>query len=365
LISFVVGFRYEVGVDWQGYKDGFIAIKNNLYLSYTDQYWEFAYLYINKIIAELGLSSEWMFFTVAFISWYFIFKSINQKLLPLLIFFLFVDEYFFWSMNGVRQFAAMAIWLVAIKQIINKKFFKFVFFIFIASLFHKSALLLFPFYFVPYLWIEKDQQPKRLDCRHVVRSGNQALRVFHHFYGFVKDYMWIVVFFITLIIGSNSQFVNGVESIIIFFANKFEIIESYSRYVYSGKFIIHEETTIGLGFLFKLIVNFILIMMGINITKAYPKTKTYFFIFFVGVILFNLSYNIQLMGRINNYFIILRSILLSISVYHFWKVQKYRIFVIGFCSLYFVLFITAIYNSSNMCSPFEFSFWGGTGFLGY
>ena len=120
LIAFIVGFRYEVGNDWEGYKIGFETIKNSPYLSFSNQYLEPGYFFINKIIANLGLSYEWMFFTVALLTWYFYFKSVPKFLLPLFIFFLFVDEYFFWGMNGVRQFVAMSIWLVAIKYIINK-----------------------------------------------------------------------------------------------------------------------------------------------------------------------------------------------------------------------------------------------------
>ena len=325
ILSFVVGFRYEVGVDWEGYKDSFISIKDSPSLSYSDQYMEFGYFYINKAVAMLGLSYEWMFFTVALISWYFIFKSVPKLILPLLIYFLFVDECFFWSMNGVRQFTAISIWMVATRYIINRNIKKYILLLLIASLFHRTALILIPFYFIPYQVI-------------------------------YKKYIWIGLFLLSLLIGSSNIFVNFVESIIIYLGQKIEIIGLYVRYVESNKFMINEETQVGLGFLFKISVNLFIILISGRVIKKYPQTIVYFMLFFIGAILFNLSYNIQLLGRINQYFLILRSVVLAIFIYHFWQIPKYRIFVASFCSLYFLIFLKAIYNSVNMCSPYQFSF---------
>ena len=97
IMSFIVGFRFKVGVDWEGYKEYFEHIASDPNLQFTDQTFELGYFYLNKIISATGLSYEWMFFTVAFISWYFFFKSISQNLLPILILFIFLDEFFFWA----------------------------------------------------------------------------------------------------------------------------------------------------------------------------------------------------------------------------------------------------------------------------
>ena len=89
IISFIVGFRYQVGVDWESYKDVFIQIKNNPSVQFLDQTDEPGFFYINKIIATMGFGYQWMFFTVAFISWMFIFKSVPKTILPFFIFFLY------------------------------------------------------------------------------------------------------------------------------------------------------------------------------------------------------------------------------------------------------------------------------------
>ena len=257
--------------------------------------------------------------------WHCYFKSVPKFLLPLFLFFLFVDEYFFWGMNGVRQFTAMGIWLVSIRYIINKNLVKYIFLLVIASLFHRSVLILLAFYFIPYIKLN-------------------------------KKVLWIGLFLGSLIIGSSSAFVSLVESIIVWLGQKIEILGFYLRYMDSNLFGINEEIQVGFGFLFKILVNFFIIIISGKVIKQHPETTVYFIIFFIGAILFNLSYNIQLLGRVNNYFLILRSVVLTLAVWYYWKNPKYRYAIIGFGSLYFILFLKAIYNSSNMCSPYQFSF---------
>ena len=45
LISFIVGFRYDVGNDWVGYVDIFNYIGSDTSLSFEDQYYEFVFVY--------------------------------------------------------------------------------------------------------------------------------------------------------------------------------------------------------------------------------------------------------------------------------------------------------------------------------
>ena len=111
IISIIVGYRYNVGVDWDGYRIAFIDSKN---LTFEDNSFELGYFTISKIINLLGFSYQQFFFLINLITWYFIFKSIPKKLLFYFIFFLFCTEFFFWSMNGIRQFTAISIFLFSI-----------------------------------------------------------------------------------------------------------------------------------------------------------------------------------------------------------------------------------------------------------
>ena len=119
IIAFVVGFRYGVGTDWEGYKSIYEYISYGIKpfsigFNIPTYAVEWGYYIINQWVADLGGNSEIMFFLVALISWYFIFKSVPLVLLPLFLFFFFFYEIFFWSINCVRQFVAIGFFLYSI-----------------------------------------------------------------------------------------------------------------------------------------------------------------------------------------------------------------------------------------------------------
>ncbi len=323
IIALFIGFRYKVGVDWEGYRNDFFALKKNVNPSFFSQSYELGYYIISLVIAKIGLSYQWLFFLVALISWIFIYKSIPTFLLPLLIFFIFVDEFFFWSMNGMRQYAAMSIWLFSIRYLSNKQFIKYIICILFASLFHTSALLFIPLYFIPYQKLFQRQ-------------------------------IWFILFIISFIIGSSGLFLKMVENSLISLSHVIPFLKSYLHYIENNRFFVDESVKVGFGFYFRIIVNALIIFFSYRVVKTYPKTSIYFVLLFFGIILFNLTYNISLLGRFNNYFLFIRTIVLAILVYYYWRIPQYRIFVIAFCFLYFILFIFAIYNSSNLCNPFRF-----------
>lgn len=62
---------------------------------------------------------------------------------------LFLALIFFFTFTYLRQVLAVSIAWLSIRYIIDRKFWKFLLVIIIASLFHNSAIILFPFYFLP------------------------------------------------------------------------------------------------------------------------------------------------------------------------------------------------------------------------
>jgi hypothetical protein len=324
IISIVVGFRYQVGVDWESYKEVFFHIKNNPSIQFFDQTDEPGFFYINKIIAGLGLGYQWMFFTVAFISWFFLFKSVPKTILPFFIFFLFADEYFFWGMNGVRQFVAIGIFLFSIHFIINRNFWYFLISVFIASLFHYSALLLIPIYFIP----------------------------FSRFY---NQKFWFLAFAVSFFFSQSIVLVNGLKQFLIYLTQFIPIIHNYVLYVETELFEARELAGSGLGVIFKTIITLFILYFSKRIVEKYPQTKVYFILFFVGAIINNLFFTFQIIGRINVYFLIIRNILLATIIFEILKGKYSRYVAIGILTLYFLLFLVSIYNSSNQCSPYSIS----------
>jgi transmembrane protein EpsG len=143
-IAFIVGFRYKVGTDWDGYKSYFEA--GNFEAGKI----EFGYRMINQLIFNLKGSYTLVFFLISFLSWFFIYKAFPNQLLPLGMYFLFCDEWFFFSTNGVRQFVAFSFFLYAIKYLNNRNVKQYLLWIVIASLFHSSAWLLLPLFLIPW-----------------------------------------------------------------------------------------------------------------------------------------------------------------------------------------------------------------------
>lgn len=326
IISIIVGFRYQVGVDWEGYVRIFQDISSNSRLNSFTENLELGYFYINYSIGYLGLSYQWMFFVVAGFTWYFYFKSVPKYILPFFIFFLFTDEYFFWGMNGVRQFAAISIWVFSVKFIINKDLKLFILSILGASLFHQSAILLLPFYFVPYQ------------------------KLYNRSYWLIIYFLSIIaVFFLDL-----SAIYQNLDSLILGLSDNIDTVQRYSNYAENG--LSSNELSLGLGFFFKLLINIVIIFLSKDLINKNYQLKPYFFLYFIGTILFNIFYEFQIIGRITNYFLIFRSLVLAFIIYHLILSKKYRIVAILIMVLYFLLFLSAMYASSNMCCPYSMKF---------
>jgi len=319
-ISFVVGFRNEVGVDWLGYKDIFYDISANI-ATYEVEY---GYFLINKYVAVLGGSSSIMFFIIALISWYFIFLSVPNRLLPLTIFFLFADEMFFWSMNGVRQFVAICIFLYSIRFIITRSLLNYFIFISIAILFHNSAIILLPLYFVPFQ-----------------KLYNQRF--------------WFIAIIISTFFSNVPLIISGLQNILMLIVPQVNLLSGYIGFIDRGQYVA-EEISIGLGFLFRFISSIFIIYFSIEVVKRYPKTKIYFVLFFISSVIFNLSYMVKPIGRVNIYFTVIHSVVLALITYQLWASRKHQIVSIIVVLLYFILFLSTIYNSSNLCNPYNFSF---------
>lgn len=64
--------------------------------------------------------------------------------------FLFIasTDYISWMCNGIRQFTAVTITLLAFEWVLKRKYFQAIGIILFASLFHKSAIILIPFIFI-------------------------------------------------------------------------------------------------------------------------------------------------------------------------------------------------------------------------
>jgi len=110
------------------------------------------FYFMSALIKCLGVSSvKVYFFLVAAIQAWLLFR-VYRKYSPRYVvsFFLFIvsTDYISWMFNGMRQFVAVTITLLAFDFVLEKKYIKAILIIIFASLFHQSALLMIPFIFI-------------------------------------------------------------------------------------------------------------------------------------------------------------------------------------------------------------------------
>lgn len=109
---------------------------------------ELGYVFLNRLIAKIGGSSQTLLFaTSAIVSYGFlVFIKNHSKNIILSAFLLFTLFYYYASFNAIRQYIAIAILINSYYYIKNKDFLGFLFIIIFASLFHVTALFFLPLY---------------------------------------------------------------------------------------------------------------------------------------------------------------------------------------------------------------------------
>lgn len=155
LFLFIVSaFRYNVGTDYAHYY--------HLYVYKDGMFWykELGYTQLVSILSDLGFNPQMMFFTFSLFtiilfykSFIYFFKNDDTKFLFATL--LFIPLFYFYSLNGIRQALAIAIFFYSLRYVINKSFFKYFILIIIATLFHRSAFILIPIYFILQLDLTK------------------------------------------------------------------------------------------------------------------------------------------------------------------------------------------------------------------
>src|SRR5690554_197099 len=149
LIAFLIVFlpaalRYEIGIDYFSYKIIFENIRDGL-----DPFWqskmEPGYYFLNWVVANLGLSFEWLVALVAFFIALFFFIGYPKKK-AYLWHFLIIALFYFTSFNYLRSWLALSIaWFALGKYFNNGRVLPVSALLLFSALFHKAAILLLPF----------------------------------------------------------------------------------------------------------------------------------------------------------------------------------------------------------------------------
>ncbi|ENU80970.1 hypothetical protein F975_00828 [Acinetobacter sp. ANC 3789] len=149
-LSLFAGIRsYRVGTDTGAYVSNYISNLNPSYFQFRDDV-EKGYQLFDYLLLNITHNYFWLLFLTAFFivfSYLRFIKKYSQDYVLSVIIFVTFGAYTF-MLNGLRQAIAMAIFLYAIPALINKKLLQYVLICLFASLFHISALIMIPFYFL-------------------------------------------------------------------------------------------------------------------------------------------------------------------------------------------------------------------------
>lgn len=156
MLWLIAGLKFEMGGDWPAYTQFFKEVEPfEVVLTqkapvYSKSYMEPAYKLLNALIKSLGGNMQLVFLIIAFINSCLFFKALRiycvYPVLGALVYFSAV--YFPLDMIAIRQAVAVQLFFISLFFIYQRWFWPFFLTMLIAVLFHRSAFLLLPLYFV-------------------------------------------------------------------------------------------------------------------------------------------------------------------------------------------------------------------------
>ena len=249
---------------------------------------------------------------------YFAFKE-ERHLYPYLIFVLFTGQYFLLWMNVIRQDIAACMFLFSIVYIEKQKFWKYLLWCLIGSLFHKTALLLIFLY--PILKNGKD---------YFKSVSNQFFILF----------LFVIIYFTSFNVDTL------IQPLIYFFT---ELMHYNHVYIDSAIAKMSTDKTTGLGFILFTLLDVIFILNS-NKLKEYYNTKRFtiiYNIYYFGAILQVLFANSYILARPFRYFRYFKLIMGAYLLYYLIKHGKPSnnlVYFIIIVSIYLLLFGAIFYT---------------------
>lgn len=151
-VILMAGFRNRWFADTGLYVANYLDMPNRLsgipsYLSLVSKDKGFSVLSV-VIKSVLGDNFRWYLMLFAFLQGavlIFFFRKYSTQYILSIFLFVASTDYISWMFNGIRQFSAVTIILLATELMLKRKYIPLIIVILIASTFHQSALLMIPF----------------------------------------------------------------------------------------------------------------------------------------------------------------------------------------------------------------------------
>ena len=148
LYAIVLGLRYKVGGDYQGYADYYQY--TDFRISPTDVPFEIGFYWLICILKLFALPTFSLFLVTCAIQMAFMTAWLRRHyfLAPWFFYFYFTTLLVIVSMNIVRQAIAFSILLYAITALLDRNLIRYMVLVLLASTIHASALMFIPLYFI-------------------------------------------------------------------------------------------------------------------------------------------------------------------------------------------------------------------------
>lgn len=160
LLALLTGLRgKQVGADTSGYMRNFLEMRRIPFfvaISEKTGRFEGGYKFLTRFVG-IFTESTVVFFCIcagifALCLWLYINKNSKNKFMSIMLYF--TVQGFSFQLSAIRQALAMGFVLISFEYVKQRKLLKFLFWVLIASLFHKSAFAIIPMYFLAYLKID-------------------------------------------------------------------------------------------------------------------------------------------------------------------------------------------------------------------
>lgn len=152
--TLIAAFRYNNGADYPMYYQFFLLIGKGVDVNNVPgKTLEIGFIKLVKL-CQIVSTNQWFTFGIIALLITYIFlttcleNSDNYKYSVLLF---FITGVYFDTFNGLRQYLAVAIFFYSFKYIVSGDFKKYLLFIVVGSLFHKSIFFCIPLYFLRYI----------------------------------------------------------------------------------------------------------------------------------------------------------------------------------------------------------------------
>ena len=324
IISYTLffGLRYGVGIDYYHYVELFKEWGNRDFMYRFERFeirYELAFLYIMDFCYKMKYDSFVFLSIFAFIQIFFITFSFKKEERGVLAFFYIMLIVTGTAMgtfcNTIRQGVAICIFLFSIQFLTNRKYYYlYIICIFIATMFHVSAIALLLLLFLP--------RPK------------QGI--------FTNKYISIATIVLSYILSFYAPLQNFTNINIL---RPIFISLNYESYDYS--FTTRED--VGLMDLLYLFLYIIILYNSSKIKTFYdnPKVTFYFDLFIIGTVISYLFSSNLAMQRLTSYLVIFQLIIIAYALYYYFSIENKITFKILISAILLLSYFRIIYYSED------------------